>query len=142
MEVDLDGTGYHAHLWLDCCGGYHFNRPYGDSDSRERPIFWSVRLLVLDHKQLSARASLLGIFFVSHVPYAMYVVHMTYNSVGVRVRGNLVIVDSRWHLQFVPRGESWRLQIGRDIIDASMLRVATHMVWCVLRFFVERRYVP
>lgn len=61
---------------------------------------------------------------------------LLYVAVLLRVRGNLVVAGGRWCLQFVPRGESWRLQIGRDVIDASMLRVAAQMVWYPVAYSV------
>lgn len=54
---------------------------------------------------------------------------LLYIFVLLRVRGNLVIQDEQWHLRFVSSRESWRLQVGRDVIDTSMMRVAAHMVW-------------
>ncbi|KAA1473670.1 hypothetical protein DENSPDRAFT_741383, partial [Dentipellis sp. KUC8613] len=48
----------------------------------------------------------------------------------LRVRGNLIRdINGRWRLRFVPRGESWQLAIGRDMIDAAMVRVASIVVW-------------
>lgn len=49
------------------------------------------------------------------------------------MRGNLYQSKGRWILRFVPRGESWQLAIQRDVIDASMLRVAAKMVWFPVR---------
>ncbi|KAJ7145392.1 hypothetical protein C8R43DRAFT_1012615 [Mycena crocata] len=49
----------------------------------------------------------------------------------LRVRGNLLRVDGRWRIRFVPLGESWQLALGRDFTDSTMLRLAQHMVWCV-----------
>lgn len=37
--------------------------------------------------------------------------------------------DNKWHLRFLAGGENWKLQIGRDMIDTKMLKVAAHMVW-------------
>ncbi|KAJ6631178.1 hypothetical protein B0H10DRAFT_711186 [Mycena sp. CBHHK59/15] len=47
----------------------------------------------------------------------------------LRVRGNLLRVEGRWRLHFVPLGESWQLALGRDFTDSTMLRLAQHMVW-------------
>ncbi|KAF5370278.1 hypothetical protein D9758_006923 [Tetrapyrgos nigripes] len=52
-----------------------------------------------------------------------------YVFIILRVRGNLIRSDGRWHLRFVPREESWQLSFERDLIDQSMLRVAQSMVW-------------
>jgi len=61
---------------------------------------------------------------------------LLYVAVLLRVRGNLVIMDGHWQLRFVPRGESWRLQMRRDVIDTSMLRVAAHMIWYPVAYSV------
>jgi len=61
---------------------------------------------------------------------------LLYIAVLLRVRGNITIIDGKWRLQFVPRGESWRLHIGRDTIDSSMLKVAAHMVWYPVAYSV------
>ncbi|KAJ6499676.1 hypothetical protein C8R47DRAFT_1111335 [Mycena vitilis] len=47
----------------------------------------------------------------------------------LRVRGNLLRVDGRWRMRFVPLGDSWQLSLGRDFTDSSMLRLAQHMIW-------------
>ncbi|RDX54648.1 hypothetical protein OH76DRAFT_985365 [Lentinus brumalis] len=52
-----------------------------------------------------------------------------YTAVLLRVRGNLVKTSGKWHLRFVPHGERWRLAIRRDVVDGSMMQVATRMVW-------------
>jgi hypothetical protein len=52
----------------------------------------------------------------------------------MRVRGNLLRVDGRWRLRFVPLGDSWQLSLGRDFTDSTMLRLAQHMIWCVHPF--------
>ncbi|CAL1709087.1 unnamed protein product [Somion occarium] len=52
-----------------------------------------------------------------------------YTAILLCVRGNLMQSNGRWRLRFVPNGESWQLAISRDIIDASMFRVAVRMVW-------------
>lgn len=52
-----------------------------------------------------------------------------YSVVLLRVRGNLICNERKWSLRWVPRGQSWQLAIGRDLIDSSMLKVAQHMVW-------------
>ncbi|KAJ7336386.1 hypothetical protein DFH08DRAFT_706558 [Mycena albidolilacea] len=49
----------------------------------------------------------------------------------MRVRGNLLRVDGRWRLRFVPLGDSWQLSLGRDFTDSTMLRLAQHMIWCI-----------
>lgn len=49
----------------------------------------------------------------------------------LRVRGNLLRIDGRWRMRFVPLGESWQLALGRDFTDSTMLRLAQHMIWCV-----------
>jgi len=52
-----------------------------------------------------------------------------YTAILLRVRGNLYSEDGKWRLRFLARGEEWKLSVGRDIIDASMFRVAVNMVW-------------
>ncbi|KAH9949694.1 hypothetical protein B0H21DRAFT_875451 [Amylocystis lapponica] len=52
-----------------------------------------------------------------------------YTAILLRVCGNLVVIDGKWCLRFVPRGEKWRLGISRDFTDSSMMRVAARMVW-------------
>ncbi|KAH9949711.1 hypothetical protein B0H21DRAFT_688018 [Amylocystis lapponica] len=52
-----------------------------------------------------------------------------YTAILLRVRGNLVIIDGKWCLRFVPRGERWQLAISRDVTDSSMMQVAARMVW-------------
>ncbi|KAJ7430585.1 hypothetical protein B0H11DRAFT_2135038 [Mycena galericulata] len=52
----------------------------------------------------------------------------------LRVRGNLLHVDGRWSLRFVPLGDSWQLALGRDYTDSSMVRLAQHMVWYPLAY--------
>jgi hypothetical protein len=47
----------------------------------------------------------------------------------LRVRGNLLRVDGRWRMRFVPLGDSWQLSLGRDFTDSTMLRLAQHMIW-------------
>jgi len=54
---------------------------------------------------------------------------LLYATVLLRVRGNLVMMDGKWRLRWVPRSEGWKLQLGRDIIDTCMLKVAALMVW-------------
>jgi hypothetical protein len=56
---------------------------------------------------------------------------LLYATVLLRVRGNLVMMDGKWRLRWVPRSEGWMLQLGRDIIDTCMLKVAALMVWYV-----------
>jgi len=52
-----------------------------------------------------------------------------YTAILLRVRGNLCLHDGRWRLRFLARGNGWRLLISRDVIDASMAKVAVAMVW-------------
>ncbi|KAH8097061.1 hypothetical protein BXZ70DRAFT_944134 [Cristinia sonorae] len=59
-----------------------------------------------------------------------------YSIIILRVRGNLYVSGGRWHVRFVPRGESWQLNMQRDLIDTSMLRVAAHMVWFPVTYTV------
>jgi len=47
----------------------------------------------------------------------------------LRVRGNLLRIDGRWRMRFVPLGDSWQLSLGRDFTDSTMLRLAQHMIW-------------
>jgi len=54
----------------------------------------------------------------------------------LRVRGNLLRVDGRWRLRFVPPGDSWQLSLGRDFTDSAMLRLVQHMVWYPVAFGV------
>ena len=56
-----------------------------------------------------------------------------YTAVLLRVRGNLAVVDGKWQLRFVPRGERWQLAISRDVTDSYMMQVAAWMVWYVIR---------
>lgn len=59
-----------------------------------------------------------------------------YILVLLRVRGNLIKVDGRWCLRWIPRSQAWQLSFARDMIDTAMLRVATNMVWCVLFYLL------
>jgi hypothetical protein len=52
-----------------------------------------------------------------------------YVLILLRVRGNLAFTDGRWRLRSLPKGESWQLAMGRDILDTAMLKAAKHMVW-------------
>jgi len=52
-----------------------------------------------------------------------------YSLILLRIRGNLTAAKGKWHLRFVPSGQSWQLNVGRDAIDASMTKVARTMVW-------------
>jgi len=53
-----------------------------------------------------------------------------YIIIILRVRGNLVHTEGgKWNLQFVPSGDSWRLAVGRDLIDTAMMKFAQNMVW-------------
>jgi len=54
---------------------------------------------------------------------------LLYTTILLRVRGNIYSFDGKLQFRYLPRGESWKLSLGRDMIDASMLRVSTHMVW-------------
>ncbi|KAJ7151095.1 hypothetical protein C8R46DRAFT_1123246 [Mycena filopes] len=54
----------------------------------------------------------------------------------LRVRGNLLRVDGKWRLRFVPPGSSWQLALGRDFTDSAMLRLVQHMVWYPVAFGV------
>jgi len=54
----------------------------------------------------------------------------------LRVRGNLLHIDGRWRLRFVPLGDSWQLALGRDFTDSAMLRLVQHMVWYPVAFGV------
>jgi len=54
----------------------------------------------------------------------------------LRVRGNLLRVDCRWRVRWVPLGQSWQLALGRDFTDSSMLRLAKHMVWYPVAYAV------
>ncbi|KAJ7048588.1 hypothetical protein C8F01DRAFT_995368 [Mycena amicta] len=49
----------------------------------------------------------------------------------LRVRGNLLRVDGRWHFRV---GASWKLALGRDYTDSAMLRLVQHMVWYPVAF--------
>jgi len=54
----------------------------------------------------------------------------------LRVRGNLLRVNGRWRLRFVPLGDSWQLSLGRDFTDSTMLRLAQHMIWYPVAYAV------
>ncbi|KAJ7039854.1 hypothetical protein C8F04DRAFT_281210 [Mycena alexandri] len=54
----------------------------------------------------------------------------------LRVRGNLLRVEGRWRLRFLPLGDSWQLSLGRDFTDSAMLRLVQHMVWYPVAFGV------
>lgn len=57
-----------------------------------------------------------------------------YGAIILRVRGNLVhTTDGKWNLQFVPSWDSWRLAVGRDLIDTAMMKYAQNMVWFPVR---------
>ncbi|KAF5360040.1 hypothetical protein D9758_007629 [Tetrapyrgos nigripes] len=59
-----------------------------------------------------------------------------YSIVILRVRGNIVQSDGNWALRIVPRGQSWQLTFGRDLIDQAMLKVAQNMVWYPVAYTV------
>ncbi|THU87007.1 hypothetical protein K435DRAFT_356926 [Dendrothele bispora CBS 962.96] len=59
-----------------------------------------------------------------------------YTFVLLRVRGNLIRVEGKWNLRFVPNGENWQLSLGRDLIDSTMLKVAQRMVWYPVAYSV------
>ena len=52
-----------------------------------------------------------------------------YTLVLLRVRGNLTTIDGHWRLRWIPRKQAWKLSIARDLLDSTMLQVATYMVW-------------
>ncbi|KAI0937517.1 hypothetical protein AcW1_001625 [Taiwanofungus camphoratus] len=52
-----------------------------------------------------------------------------YTAIFLRVRGNLVVIDGKWCIRFVPRRERWLLAVSRDATDSSMMHVAARMVW-------------
>jgi hypothetical protein len=54
---------------------------------------------------------------------------LLYTAVVLRLRGNLLFSEGKWHLRFVPRGQSWQLSFVRDLLDSLMLHVAQNMVW-------------
>ncbi|KAJ6590547.1 hypothetical protein DFH09DRAFT_207234 [Mycena vulgaris] len=54
----------------------------------------------------------------------------------LRVRGNLLRVDGRWRVRWVPLGASWQLALGRDFTDSTMLRLAKHMIWYPVAYAV------
>lgn len=105
---------------------------------------------MLDNSKLSHAAVLLGVLpRKSHnILQRIHLIHILipqeylsagfsfilYTAILLRVRGNLVILDGKWRLQFVPRSQSWQLAIGRDLIDSAMLKVAKKMVWYVYLF--------
>jgi len=61
-----------------------------------------------------------------------------YSIVILRVRGNIIQSDGNWCLRVVPRGQSWQLSFGRDLIDSAMLKVAQNMVWYPVRLIHNR----
>ncbi|KAJ7655328.1 hypothetical protein B0H17DRAFT_1163434 [Mycena rosella] len=69
-------------------------------------------------------------YFLEYVSAVLCIV--LYTFVILRLRGNLVCQDGRWTLRFVPRGESWQLSLGRDLIDSAMLRAAQRMIFYTL----------
>ncbi|KAJ6572008.1 hypothetical protein B0H19DRAFT_1132179 [Mycena capillaripes] len=52
-----------------------------------------------------------------------------YTATLLRARGNLLKVDGCWKLRFLPAGESWKLEFGRDFTDSASLRLIQHMIW-------------
>ncbi|KAJ7721955.1 hypothetical protein DFH07DRAFT_294704 [Mycena maculata] len=59
---------------------------------------------------------------------ALFLNVLLHTATLMRVRGNLLRVDGKWRLRFVPLGDSWQLALGRDFTDSTMLRLAQHMV--------------
>ncbi|EJD05423.1 uncharacterized protein FOMMEDRAFT_103454 [Fomitiporia mediterranea MF3/22] len=57
-----------------------------------------------------------------------------YTLVLLRVRGNLIIVNGRWHLRWITRSQAWQLSFARDLLDTAMLHVATNMVWYAVAY--------
>ncbi|KAJ6469519.1 hypothetical protein C8R45DRAFT_1017345 [Mycena sanguinolenta] len=52
-----------------------------------------------------------------------------YTATLLRARGNLLRVDGRWKLRFLSSADAWKLDFGRDLTDASSLRLIQHMIW-------------
>ncbi|KAJ7076081.1 hypothetical protein B0H15DRAFT_864714 [Mycena belliarum] len=61
--------------------------------------------------------------------FAVVVNFFLHIATFLRVRGNLLRVEGRWRVRWVPPGESWQLALGRDFTDSAMLRLARHMIW-------------
>jgi len=59
-----------------------------------------------------------------------------YTAIILRVRGNLHHCDGRWGLRFVPRGDSWKLSFGRDLVDSYMLRLAVRIIWLPVAYSI------
>ncbi|KAE9391097.1 hypothetical protein BT96DRAFT_945625 [Gymnopus androsaceus JB14] len=97
-----------------CSRGHH--RAYSASYPRAGSVFrdfWALIFLEYFFEFLSAALSMI-----------------LYITIILRVRGNLVHTDGgKWNLQFVPSGDSWRLAVGRDLIDTAMMKFAQNMVW-------------
>jgi len=61
---------------------------------------------------------------------------MLYALIFLRLRGNLLVEGRKWSLRLVPSSEAWQLQMGRDLVDAHMLKVASHMLLYPLAFVI------
>jgi hypothetical protein len=59
-----------------------------------------------------------------------------YALIFLRLRGNLVVEGWKWSLRWVSGDEAWQLQMGRDLIDTHMLKVASHMLLYPLAFVI------
>jgi hypothetical protein len=59
-----------------------------------------------------------------------------YALIFLRLRGNLLIEDGKWSLRWVAADETWQLQIGRDLVDTHMLKVASHTLLYPLAFVI------
>ncbi|KAK7046870.1 hypothetical protein R3P38DRAFT_2876296 [Favolaschia claudopus] len=68
-----------------------------------------------------------------------------YTATLLRARGNVLRVEGRWKLRFLPAKESWKLEFARDFTDSASLRLVQHMIWypavyaiCILPIVVVR----
>ena len=62
-------------------------------------------------------------FLSAATSFVLYVIIL------LRMRGNIVYADDKWRLRLLPKGEGWKLALGRDLLDTSMLKAAKNMVW-------------
>ncbi|KAJ6486849.1 hypothetical protein C8R45DRAFT_996229 [Mycena sanguinolenta] len=82
----------------------------------------SCRITSAYHKQ----QIFLEYFFQMFAVVANFFMHI---ATLLRVRGNLLRIEGRWRMRFVPLGDSWQLSLGRDFTDSAMLRLVQHMIW-------------
>jgi len=59
-----------------------------------------------------------------------------YTLIFFRLRGNLNVEGWRMSFRWVSSAETWQLQLGRDLIDTHMLKVAKLMLWYPVASFI------